>query len=800
MQYGYFDDANREYVITKPDTPEPWANYLGSPEYGAIISNNAGGYSFVRSGANGRLLRYRFNSIPADQPGRYIYIRDKANGDFWSGSWQPVGKPLDVYRSECRHGLSYTVITSSYSGISTETLYMVPLGRTHEVWRFKIRNDGNKKRSLSVFGCAEFTNDGNYEQDGVNLQYTQFITRTCFKENRIMQLHNEFWGRKPNGSNGEERFFGVTGAPVSAWCGDREEFIGPYRSYANPISVEKGQCKNTPNYGGNSVGVLQIDFELAPGEEKQLCFVLGPGADNEAKKILAEYEDPHCAETRWEEIKDFWEEKLCRFSVSTPNENFNHMVNTWNAYQCFITFIWSRAASFTYCGLRNGLGFRDTVQDIQGILHLVPEMALGRIRLMLSGQTSCGAGLPLVGFHHEPGNVKLPGDPDYDYDPYRSDDALWLFPTISQYIGETGNIQFLDEVIPFADCGEADVYEHLWRAIRFSLDHIGAHGLPAGLYADWNDCLRMGEKGESVFVAFQLYYAMRILHDFARMREDHESMAQLDAECAKLKKVLNDVCWDGDRYLRGIRESGEKVGSKDDPEANLWLNPQSWAVISGCADKEQAETVLETVYQRLNTEYGAVILDPPYREHGFNGTRMLLFNPSIKENGSIFSQTQGWLILAEAMAGHGNRAFEYYRKCNPAEQNEHAEIRRLEPYAHGQFVEGPQSPHAGRAHVHWLTGTASTVMTACIRGILGLLPTVDGLKIRPCVPADWKEFKMEKVFRGKRLHITVKNPNGAQSGDVQIILNGETLPDDLIPFGQMETENNIVVTLLGTTQ
>lgn len=797
MQYGYFDDANREYVIARPDTPAPWANYLGSPEYGAIISNHAGGYSFVRSGANGRLLRYRFNSVPADQPGRYIYIRDRESGDFWSGSWQPVGKPLNVYRSECRHGLSYTVISSSYSGISTETLYLVPLRRTHEVWRFKIRNDGARKRSVSVFGYAEFTNDGNYEQDGVNLQYTQFITRTCFKENRIVQLHNELCGRKPNGSNGEERFFGVAGAPVSSWCGDREEFIGPYRSYANPIAIEKGQCSDTPNYGGNSAGALQIDLELAPGEEKQLCFVFGPGADDEAKKILAEYEDPHCAETRWEEIKDFWEEKLCRFSVSTPDENFNHMVNTWNAYQCFITFLWSRAASFTYCGLRNGLGFRDTVQDIQGILHLVPEMGLGRIRLMLSGQTSCGAGLPLVGFHHEPGNVTLPGDPDYNYDPYRSDDALWLFPTISQYIGETGNIRFLDEVIPFADCGEADVYEHLWRAIRFSLDHIGAHGLPAGLYADWNDCLRMGEKGESVFVAFQLYYAMRILHDFARMREDHESMVQLDAECVKLKKVLNDVCWEGDRYLRGIRESGEKVGAKDDPEANLWLNPQSWAVISGCANREQAETVLESVYHRLNTKYGAVILDPPYRNHGFDGARMLLFNPSLKENGSVFSQTQGWLILAEALVGHGNRAFEYYRKCNPAEQNEHAEIRRLEPYVHGQFVEGPQSPHAGRAHVHWLTGTASTVMTACIRGILGLRPTVDGLRIRPCIPADWKEFTMEKVFRGKRLHITVKNPSGAQGGAVRIVLNGETLPNDLVPFGQMETENNIVVTILG---
>ncbi|WP_411676157.1 GH36-type glycosyl hydrolase domain-containing protein [Caproicibacter sp.] len=797
MKYGYFDEAGREYVITRPDTPEPWANYLGSPEYGAIISNQAGGYSFVRSGANGRLLRYRFNSVPADQAGRYIYVRDRESGDYWSGSWQPVGKPLDLYRSECRHGLSYTVISSSYSGISTETLYLVPLGKTYEVWRLKIRNEGDRKRTVSVFGCAEFTNDSNYEQDAVNLQYTQFVTRTCFHRNRVLQLHNEFCRRNADGSNGEERFFGLSGAPVSSWCGDREEFIGPYRSYENPIAVERGDCGNVPNYGGNSAGVLQADLDLEPGEERQLCFVLGVHPDAEAEKILSEYEDPHCIETQWEELKDFWEEKLCRFSVHTPDENFNHMVNTWNAYQCFITFIWSRAASFTYCGLRNGLGFRDTVQDIQGILHLVPEMALERIRFMFSGQTFFGAGLPLIGFHHEPGHVKLPGEPGYDYDPYRADDALWLFPTVAQYIGESGNIRFLDEVIPFADHGEADVYEHLRRAVRFSLEHSGAHGLPVGLYADWNDCLRMGEQGESVFVAFQLYQAMQILLDFARIRNDLDTVSELEEQSRKLRKTLNDVCWQGDRYLRGIRESGEMVGSRDDPEANLWLNPQSWSVISGCADEERAQNALETVHLRLNTEYGAVIMDPPYREHAFDGARMQLFLPSIKENGSVFSQAQGWLILAESLMGHGNRAYEYYRECSPAEQNDRAEIRRLEPYVHGQFVEGPQSPHKGRAHVHWLTGTASTVMVACVRGILGIRPTAEGVLIQPSVPSDWKEFTIDKFYRGKRLHITVKNPNGAQGGPVRIALNGETLPDSLVPFGQLENENELVVTMPG---
>lgn len=800
MQYGYFDGKNREYVITRPDTPAPWANYLGSPEYGAIVSNNAGGYSFVRSGAAGRLLRYRFNSVPTDQPGRYVYLRDRESGDYWSVSWQPVGKPLDVFWSECRHGLSYTAISSRYSSVFAEVLYYVPLGGAREVWRVRIKNEGIYARRLSVFGFAELTNDGDYEQDGVNLQYTQFITRTEFHENRIVQHGNENCGRRPDGTNGRERFFGAAGGRVVSWCGDRDEFVGPYRGYPNPLAVERGDCGDAPNYGGNSCGALQLDLNLAPGEEKDLCFVLAACADEEAGRILGLYADPSLPDREKEELRRDWEEKLGRFTVKTPDPDFDHMVNTWNAYQCFITFSWSRAASFTYCGLRNGLGFRDTVQDIRGILHLAPEAALPRIRLMLSGQASCGAGLPLVAFDHRPGHAKLPGDPGYDCDPYRADDALWLFPTVGQYVGETGNTAFLGEVIPFADRGEADVYGHLWQAVRFSLEHEGAHGLPAGLHADWNDCLRMGEKGESVFAAFQLYQAMGILQGFAELRGDGAGARELERRSAELKRALDGVCWQGDRFLRGICEDGRRIGAKGDPEADLWLNPQSWAVLSGCADREQGETALETVHERLNTEFGAVILDPPYREHGFDGARMLLFNPSMKENGAVFSQTQGWLILAEAMLGHGDRAYEYYCECCPAKRNDQAEIRRLEPYAHGQFVEGRQSPHAGRAHVHWLTGTASTVMVACVEGILGLRPTAEGLSVRPSVPSGWRELAIDRVFRGKKLHIAVENPDGAQGGDVRIVLNGEELPGCLIPAGRLREENDVRVTLLGRKQ
>lgn len=795
MKYGYFDEKSREYVITRPDTPAPWANYLGSPEYGAIISNNAGGYSFVKSGANGRIIRYRFNFT--DQPGRYIYVRDNRSGDYWSGSWQPVGKPLDTYKSECRHGMSYTVISSLYSGIGTETLYYVPLGQTYEVWRVRIKNKSNEERDISVFGYAEFTNDSSYEQDSVNLQYTQFITRTYFKNrNMIFQTRNENCGKKPDGSNGLERFFGAAGTKISSFCGDRDEFIGSYRTYANPVAVEKGDCGGKLNFSGNSCGALQTDITLKPGETKEFCFILGAHAEHEAVKIMDTYREPSQVEKELEELRRYWDEKLGGLQISTPDENFDNMVNTWNAYQCFITFIWSRAASFAYCGLRNGYGYRDTVQDIQGIIHLAPDMARGKIRLMLSGQTYSGACLPIVGYDHRPGHVKLPGDEGYNYDPYRADDALWLFPTVWKYLCETGNFAFLDEAVPFADKGEGTVYEHLKRAVRFSMEHCGAHGMPAGLSADWNDCLRMGEKGESVFVAFQLYYAMRILNELAKRKKDGEYAEYIRKQAVGLKQTILQNCWEGDQFIRGIRDDGVKVGSKSDPEANFWLNPQSWAVISGCADMAQCEKALDKVHDRLNTEYGALLLDPPYSDCAFEGARMALFNVSTKENGGIFSQPQGWLILAESLLGRGDNAFEYFCKCSPAQMNENAEIRRIEPYAHGQFVEGRYSPNEGRAHVHWLTGTASTVMVSCVEGILGLRPTPDGIVINPSVPSEWKEFTVTKSFRGKKLRIAVKNPSGAQGGKSEIILNGHKLDGSLVSAADLRPVNDILVTML----
>lgn len=800
MKYGYFDNTAREYVIDRPDTPAPWVNYLGSPEYGAIISNNAGGYSFARSGANGRILRYVFNNF--DQPGRYIYIRDNASRDYWSASWQPVGKDLDTYKSECRHGIGYTNMIADYAGIRSEVRYYVPLGKTHEVWAASVTNCSDKTRELTLTGYAEFTNHCNYEQDQVNLQYSLFISRTAFEKNRIMQtIHGNLDAQKAAGQTKDddivERFFGLSGAKVSSYCGDKEAFLGRYHGYGDPQGVANGSLGDQTSYNENSCGALSTVLTLAPNETRTVIFTLGMKSSGEAAAVIASYDDTP-EKTVSDELtllKSDWYQKLDNLHIETPSGEFNTMINTWNAYNCFMTFIWSRAASFIYCGLRNGYGYRDTVQDIQGIIHLAPEMAVEKIRFMLSAQVDNGGGLPLVKFTHNAGHEDTPDDASYvketGHPAYRADDALWLFPTVYKYVAETGDTAFLDEVIPFANRGSATVYEHLKRAIDFSLNHLGPHGMPAGLYADWNDCLRLGANGESSFVAMQFYYALVIQRRFAEKKGDTAYVSFLDGQLAETAEKINRLCWDNDRFIRGYTEDGERIGAADAPEANMWLNPQSWSVISGLADDAQADAALDNVFTRLNTDYGAILMDPPFHANAFDGALAVIYNQGTKENSGIFSQSQGWLILAEALRGHGERAFTYFMENAPAAQNDRAEIRHLEPYCYGQFTEGKASEHFGRSHVHWLTGTASTVMVGCVEGILGLRPEIDGIRLSPSVPADWEQFVIDKNFRGKRLHIVVKNPNRKESGCTRLTVNGQPMQGSYIPAELLTDSNEI---------
>ncbi len=794
MQYGYFDNAAREYVITDPRTPMPWANYLGSPEYGAIVTQNAGGYSFVKSGAAGRILRYSFNQF--DEPGRYVYLRDDENGDYWSATWRPVEKPLHDFKTITRHGTSYTEVESEYAGIASRVLYYVPLGATHEVWRVEVANRTDRPRQLSVFAYCEFTTESNYEQDTVNLQYTQFITSTTFHGDHLIEHINPFCHVGSNGENGSERFFGLAGGEVKSYTGRREHFLGGGR-FHNPRGVARGDLGNTLNFNGNPCGALHTAITLQPGESRTFAFLLAQKGESSARALLDGYADVKSrVDAELAELIAYWHGELAALEVHTPDEDFNTMVNTWNAFQCFTTFVWSRAASLVYCGQRNGLGYRDTVQDIQGIIHLDPKMAKERLVFMLSAQVHHGGGLPLVKFDHHAGHEDSPEDDSYvratGHPHYRADDALWLFPTVYKYVAETGDTAFLDEVIPYATHGEGTVLDHLKRAIDFSMNHLGAHGMPAGLHADWNDCLRLGAQGESAFVAMQLYMALRLLDKLMPDRPENDAYrAYLHEKSAEQLRLINEHFWEGDRFRRGYSEQGEIIGSKANPEASVWLNPQSWSVISGLATPEQAEIAMQTAFDQLNTPFGVELMAPCYKQHAFDGANMLLFNPTTKENGGIFCQSQGWAILAEALLGHGDRAFQYFKESCPAAYNDRADLREAEPYVHTQFIEGHETPQPGRAHVHWLTGTASTVMVGCVEGILGLRPTPEGLVISPSIPAAWDGFTIDKTFRGKRLHITVDNSAHRQGGASRTLLNGQevsgVLTDSLLTDGAQIT-------------
>lgn len=798
MQYGYFDNERREYVITDPRTPMPWANYLGSPEYGAIVTQNAGGYSFVKSGAAGRILRYMFNQF--DEPGRYIYLRDEADGDFWSASWRPVEKSLEDDHTITRHGTSYTEIESAYKGIESKVLYYVPLDATHEVWRLSVTNTGNGPRKIGVFGYCEFTTESLYTQDLVNMQYTQFITITEFHQNHILQRINQFCDLNEDGENGQERFFGLAGAAVSSYTGRRERFLGIHR-FHEPQGVLDGRLDNSLNFNGNPCGALHTVLELQPGETKSIAFLLGQKGEKEASTLVQRYQDTaSVVNTELEKLIAYWHGKLNHLQIQTPDEDLNTMVNIWNAFQCFTTFVWSRAASLIYCGERNGYGYRDTVQDIQGIIHLDPEMAKERIRFMLSAQVHHGAGLPLVKYSHHPGHENTPEQESYvketGHPAYRADDAMWLFPTVYKYVAETGDTAFLEEVIPFADHDEGTVIEHLRRAIDFTMHHLGAHGMPAGLHADWNDCLRLGAQGESSFVAFQFYLALNQLKALLPDKPEYEAYREwLTQTAADQLEKINRYLWEDDRFLRGFTDKGAVIGSKHDPEASMWLNPQSWSVISGAATKKQAEKSMESVYRLLNTPNGIELMAPCYKKHYFDGSAMKLFNPTTKENGGIFCQPQGWAILAESLLGHGDRAFTYFKESCPSAYNDRAELREAEPYVHSQFIEGHETPQPGRAHVHWLTGTASTVMVGMVEGILGLRPTPEGLQISPAIPAEWPGFTMEKTFRGKRLHITVDNSAHHESGVQQLLVNGEPV-DAYVLTDAMLAEGDLITVVM----
>lgn len=796
MRYGHFDDQAKEYVITRPDTPLSWSNYLGTTDYGAIITNNAGGYSFYQSGAQGRFLRMRFNSIPMDQPGRYFYLRDQDSGDYWSAAWQPVGKPLDEFKSTCRHGTAYTVIASEYAGIATEATYFVPLGQRFEYWRLKITNESDRPRQLSAFTYCEFANHWHTFQDLTNLQYSLFITQGERRGNMLHLACNPHMPIDLTGDLSQEQsqrtWLALIGAPVVGHDTSRAAFLGPYRSYDRPLAVEQGHCTNSDVYGDNACGTLQADFTLQPGESRELLVMLGIG-DSEliGQPTIAEFGSLARAETELAALKADWHSKLGSLIVETPDPDFDHMINVWALYNGLITFNWSRAASLVYNGERDGLGFRDSVQDVLGITAAIPDAARDRLELMLTGQMSHGGAIPVIKpFDHHPGYESGP-----DEEEYRSDDCLWFFNAVPAYVAETGDVDFYHTVLPYADQGEATVFGHLRRALEFNLERTGKNGLPCGLAADWNDCLRLGYYGESVFVAFQVHLGLNVYADIAERLGLPEEADWARAECTQLDEHIRQTCWDGEWFIWAIGEDGTVYGTKDYDEGQIYFNTQVWAVLSGFATSEQAATCMESVNQQLATPYGLMLAAPPFDKTPIDVMRAVLFIDGIKENAGIFNHTQGWGVMAECLLGNGNRAYEYYRAFMPSAYNDRAEIRQMEPYVQGQTTYSTFSPRAGNARTSWLTGAVPWAYHSATQYILGIRPELDGLRIDPCIPQDWPGFTVVRQFRGKSLEIAVQNPHSVCQGVQSLMLNGETLPDNFIPVEKLSDHNQIDVVL-----
>ena len=794
MRFGFFDDANKEYVIERPDTPRSWANYLGSTEYGAIITNNAGGYSFFMSAAQGRFTRLRFDDVPMDQPGRYVYLRDRESGDYWSNAWQPVGKPLDRYQSTCRHGTAYTIINSRYSGIETETTYFVPLGKHFECWLLKVTNRDPVKRHLSLFTFVEYPGTWHCFNDLLNLQYSHGIVKMEFVDGKIDHggsvLAAPIPGSIINSDQGRHTFLAFLGGDIAGFDTDRDAFIGSYRGYGNPLVVEQGRCTGSLATGDDGCGTLQIDVELEPGQTREFVVLMGIGkAPVQGKKVARQFGDIGRVKAEFEKLRRYWHKRLEGLSIHTPDPQFDSMLNMWSAFNCLITYSWSRMASLIYSGERDGLGYRDTVQDFLGVMHLIPEEAVKRLELMITGQCSSGGALPIVmAFSHRPGKEKLPKE-----DEYRSDDCLWLFNAVTAYVKETGDVAFFGKTLPYADKGKATVLGHLRRALEFNLERTGRHGLPSGLYADWNDCLRLGAKGESVFVSLQVRFGLVTYIEICRLLGRKAEIQWAQKELAALDRRIDKFGWDGQWYLRAYKGNGERIGSKENRQGSIYLNTQSWGVLSGHADARRAEQAMAEVNKQLATDYGLMLCAPPYQDIRCAEIRSILFNAGVKENASIFNHTQGWAVMAETMLGHGDRAYQYFRNYMPAAQNDKAEIRGSEPYVYCQYTHSRYSPRYGASRVGWLTGAASWSYYAASQYLLGIRPDYDGLRIDPCIPSSWKEFTATRRFRNKLLRIKILNPAGVQKGVKRITLNHQPLEGNLLPEWRMKKTNEVVV-------
>jgi len=795
MHYGYFDNENHEYVIERPDIPVSWTNYIGVRDLCAVLSHNAGGYSFYQSAEHHRITRFRQNGVPLDRPGHYVYVRDDESGEYWSISWQPVGRDLSQASYLVRHGLSYTRFSCETEGIQSEQLVFIPIEDDVELWDVRLKNTSEKARQLSVFSYVEFSFH-HIEIDNQNLQMSLYASGSNYQDGIIeYDFFYEPW---------TFHYMASSFTPDSFDC-VRDRFLGSYRTESNPEAVARGECSGSTELGGNACGALHKRLVLKPGKEERLVFMLGVGPRSAGQTMRKKYSNFATVEAAFATLKGYWQKKLDVFQCKTPNAGLNTMVNVWNLYQAETCVVWSRFASFIEVGGRTGLGYRDTSQDVMSVPHTNPEKVKQRLLELLHGQVRQGYGLHL--FDPEvfnPKENKLPGvklptvvpmpnpaDIIHGLKDTCSDDALWIIASVCEYVKETGNVAFFDQVVPFADGGEAPVYEHLKRALDFSAEQVGMTGICKGLRADWNDCLNLGG-GESAMVSFLHHWALINFIEAARFLKRDEDVMKYTRMAEKVRKACEDNLWDGEWYTRGITRKGIKIGSSKNEEGKIFLESNSWAVVSEAAAPERARSCMDAVDRYLFSQFGIHLLWPAYSRPDDDIGYVTRVYKGIKENASIFSHPNPWAVVAECKLGRGDRAMKFYEALLPYNQNDLIEIRQAEPYSYCQFVMGRDHSAFGRARHPWLTGSAGWMYHAVTHWILGVRVGYTGLTIDPCIPAIWQEFEVSRQWRGATYQIVVKNPQGVQKGVRSILLNGNRV-ENPIPAQPSGSVNQIVL-------
>lgn len=809
MRFGHFDPDHHEYIIDRPDAPQSWTNYLGTRDFATVIAHTGGGYSYYKSPEHGRITRFRQNTVAPEGPGKFVYLRDDEDGDYWSISWMPVGKPfragdegpsidLATYRSA--HGMGYTRFEATYRGISAEQTVFIPLDDDLELWDVTVRNDSGRPRTLTTSSFVEFSFH-HIELDNQNLQMSLYSSGSSYEDGIVeYDFFYEPW---------TYHYFASSQTP-SSYDTLRDSFIGPYHTERNPVAVERGYGSDSSGTTQNHCGALMHKFTLQPGESKRLVYMMGYGPRATVGRAMRDrYSDFAVVDREFARLGEYWAQKRAKLQVDSPNEGLNTLINTWTLLQAETTVVWSRFASFVEVGGRHGLGYRDTAQDAMSVIHSNPRKSRQRIVELLRAQTPQGYGLHLFDpKDFDPERPALPDVPSPTIVPEKStdelihgiedacsDDHLWLVPTVAEYVKETGDTQFLDEVIPFADGTEATVYEHLRAALDFTSAHIGDNGVALGLRADWNDCLNLGG-GESSLVTFLHGWAIRAFQDLAASQGRSEDAEHYEPELQRLASVTDDVLWDGNWWLRGFTSEGVKIGSDEAQEGRIFLEHQAWPIIAGLTSKEHGEKAMDSVHDLLASPYGAHLNWPAFTKVDDTIGFVTRVYPGVKENAAIFSHPNAWPIIAETILGRGDRAMDLYEAISPYRQNDIADVRGAEPYAYVQFIYGRDHELYGKAQNPWLTGTAGWMYTAVTKYILGIRPDFDGLVVDPCIPKDWDGFKVNRKWRGATYRIQVTNPEHISKGVARILVDGsEVDPRAPITPAPSGREVDVVVTL-----